>query len=327
MINANDENNEYPAPLSHGKLPRQFDIDVTEDVPENLRTFSNQPSLQPLQHSTIDRTELQDVSINPIAPYHPLWLKGVGKPKRVSQFGKPKQKLWHRGSELEPCFIWYPNDRKTYHDTNYPWGCVCKIINSSGGYGSGVIVGPRHVLTASHVIDWDVNSVSVEVHRSGSFFSAITAGIHARYITKITSDPGYSDVDEDYAVIITADRIGDRFGYLGVLTYDSKWDNEPHWRSIGYADDLGNRWFPIYQRDKSLDEDEVDYGSGRAMTTSADLFKGQSGSPMFGFWDTGPYVVAVVSAFGSIFLSGDENWCSGGSALTQLVNNARSLFP
>jgi len=73
-----------------------------------------------------------------------------------------------------------------------------------------------------------------------------------------------------------------------------------------------------------MDEDEWDYGSGRAMTTSADIMPGQSGSPMFGYWDDEvPDVVAVVSAHGSVWASGTENWCAGGTDLGRLVRQAR----
>ena len=63
------------------------------------------------------------------------------------------------------------------------------------------------------------------------------------------------------------------------------------------------------------------------MTTAADLKKGQSGSPMFGRWKDGRYVVAVMSSEGTVFASGMENWCSGGSDLTRLVRKARTDFP
>jgi V8-like Glu-specific endopeptidase len=229
---------------------------------------------------------------------------------------------------LDPLFIWGADDRHVYNDTNYPWGCVCRIVTAIG-VGSGVIVGPRHVLTASHIVDWNTNGAgTVEVHRAGPSVSAISAIVRVWYFTKIIP-PGvdWSEVDEDYAVLITADRIGDRFGWLGVRTYRSRWDDEPYWENIGYADDVAGQMFAIHQRDKELDEDEFDYGSGRSMTTSADTLKGQSGSPLFAFWADGPYVVAVVSAQGTYFLSGDENWCSGGSQMTRLVNHARSNDP
>ncbi len=63
------------------------------------------------------------------------------------------------------------------------------------------------------------------------------------------------------------------------------------------------------------------------MTTSADVIKGQSGAPMFGFWDGLAYVVAVTSAEGVIFASGTENWCSGGSDLNRLIGIAREDHP
>ncbi|MFE1927494.1 hypothetical protein ACFW91_33680 [Streptomyces asoensis] len=50
---------------------------------------------------------------------------------------------------------------------------------------------------------------------------------------------------------------------------------------MGYASDIAEGKMPIFENRKNLDEDEWDYGGGRAMTTSADLMRGQSGSPMF----------------------------------------------
>jgi len=112
-------------------------------------------------------------------------------------------------------------------------------------------------------------------------------------------------------VIATDQRLGDRFGWMGTRTYDSAWDGEDYWRSIGYPGDMpegAGGLFPVHQRDQNLDEDEWDYGSARAMTTSADVMEGQSGSPIFGFWpdDIVPYVVAVVAAHGSVYASGTE---------------------
>ena len=78
---------------------------------------------------------------------------------------------------------------------------------------------------------------------------------------------------------------------------------------------------------KNLDEDEWDVGSARAMTTSADVMRGQSGSPVFALWPDGSYVVAVVSAEGTVWASGLENWCSGGSDLPRLVHLARTEDP
>lgn len=77
-------------------------------------------------------------------------------------------------------------------------------------------------------------------------------------------------MDEDYAVIVLTQRLGDRFGFFGTKRYDASWDDDAVWDTIGYASDVAQSNFPIFQLNVSLDEDELDLGSGRAMTTSAD---------------------------------------------------------
>lgn len=312
------------SPLTSATLARAvFDVAGSGKPPEELRTLELLPRLRPFSHNVIDREKLIDVRTDPTDAFRPEWCSSSVRPRRAMPQPQAKRTLWHHGAEMEPLFIWNPDDRKPYNDTTYPWGCVCKVLTATGS-GSGVIVGPRHVLTASHVIDWSSAAGTVEVHRAGPAVSAITAIEAVWYYTKVTgSTVGYSEVDEDYAVIITADRIGDLFGWLGTRTYNSSWDDEDYWWNIGYPGDVANQDWPIFQPWKALDEDEWDWGPARSMTTTADTWKGQSGSPLFGFWDDGPYVVSVVSAHGTFFLSGDENWCAGGSYLTKLVRHAR----
>src|SRR5262249_34400599 len=145
---------------------------------------------------------------------------------------------------------------------------------------------PRHVLTASHVVDWSTDQPErIEIHFAGNTPRATGFTSVAWAFTQIQGDSAPSDqLDEDYAVIVMNEneRFGDQFGWLGTKEYDSSWDGETYWSSMGYD---ANGTFPMFQTDRWLDEDALDFGSGRAMTTSADLVGGQSGSPMFGFWD------------------------------------------
>ena len=48
--------------------------------------------------------------------------------------------------------VFGPDDRRVYYSTAYPWRCVGKVETPLGS-GSGVMVGQRHLLTCSHVID------------------------------------------------------------------------------------------------------------------------------------------------------------------------------
>jgi V8-like Glu-specific endopeptidase len=285
------------------------------------------PQIKAFEVELAEPKELARFSDEPIAPVRGQWFGGDIRPQKTMAAGRFRTGVRYRGHELEPLWVLGADDRRTYSDTRYPWGCVCKI-NTSAGSGSGVIVGPRHVLTASHVVNWSVsNGVngSVDVHRAGGAVSMTTAITHVHAFTRVTGTVSWSELDEDYAVLVTAARIGDIFGWFGARTYNSSWDRDRYWFNIGYPGDVAGGNFPIYQDRRWLDEHAWDFGGGRAMDTDADTFFGQSGGPMAAFWSDGPYVVSVVSAQSRS--GARENYCSGGGDLPRLVRRALSRHP
>lgn len=58
------------------------------------------------------------------------------------------------GPGVPPGVIFQPEDRRAFRDRNFPWGAMGRI-DTQLGKGSGFVVGPRHIMTASHVLDWD----------------------------------------------------------------------------------------------------------------------------------------------------------------------------
>ena len=225
-----------------------------------------------------------------------------------------------------PTTIFRPDGRRPYYDERYPWRCLVRLTTPSGWSGSGVLIGPRHVLTASHSIDWTPGWAQVDVLYTNSLSLAQSGATHAYAETKV--GPGQisdADSDEDYAVIVLDQRLGDRFGWLGARTYDSDWDDEQlAWRSIGYPQDWSaTGQTAAYQRDFLLNELGADLGSARLIRSDTfDNWLGQSGSPIFGFWSDGPYAVGVVSGQGA-----DYNYISGGSLLASIVQRARNDHP
>jgi V8-like Glu-specific endopeptidase len=228
-----------------------------------------------------------------------------------------------RGNELDPFTIFPPEGRRAYDDQTFPWRCVCQVASGVKG-GSGVLIGSRHVLTASHVFDWRANSASVTLIQGGRVLDR-AAATHVMAYEKI-DDVTYNNADDDYAVLILNKRLGDPFGILGCKTYDSDWDDETaNWHNIAYAPDFSNTT-PVHQTSFFLDEDDFDLGGGRMLITkTGDFVKGMSGSPVFGFWNNGPFVVGVASAGASGL--GNYNAIAGGNNLTRLVNKARADFP
>ena len=49
--------------------------------------------------------------------------------------------------------IFGADNRRAFRDTAYPWSTI-GLVQTNRGSGSGVMIGPRHLLTVSHVIDW-----------------------------------------------------------------------------------------------------------------------------------------------------------------------------
>jgi len=309
-------------PLSGEEKRRLMRQDPTEKVPEKLAALDDSgPPAKTVKFIDREAARKLDAPAT-LKGYAPPWLGVSFAPKRAG--APPPPIVTRRGKRLDPLVIHQPDDRRIYNDTTYPWGCVCRITRPDGRRGSGVLIGARHVLTASHVVQWNTNVAErIEVHFAGNSARA-TAFTEVAYAYTQIGDVTSSTVDEDYAVIVLTQRLGDRFGFFGTKLYDSSWDDDTVWDTIGYAIDVAQTNFPTFQRNVSLDEDEFDLGSGRAMTTSADAMPIQSGSPMFGRWTGDPvaYAVAVMSAQG-----GGDNWCAGGSDLNRIVRHARTQNP
>ncbi len=245
------------------------------------------------------------------------------EPKLLPLSPEPRLRLGRY--EVQPLAgIFPPDGRRNYTDTEFPWRCVCKVSSGSRG-GCGVLIGARHVLTASHVIDWRARVASVSFIRNGTSFASAQAIMGFRY-EEIT-DVEYENADSDYCVLVLDTRLGDTLGFLGAKTYDSGWDDDVTvWVNIAYASDVGAGNNPTFQTNFSLDEDDFDLGGGRTLfTDTGDFVKGMSGSPVFGSFAGRRRVVGVVSAEASGLY--DYNLIAGGQDLTDLIRTARAEAP
>lgn len=241
-----------------------------------------------------------------------------------------------------PLRTYRPDGRRVFSDTTYPWRCCGRVITPAGS-ASGALVGPRHLLTVSHVVDWQENEGRTGWLRfepgyfDGNRFPAANAIEVYAFERIVATTVDAFDIAADYVVCVLDRDVGTDFGWFGSTSYDGAWDEYKYWSHVGYPIDLGGGTRPAYEGPVTVKNSWrpgfLENGFGRNLLTKASTSHGDSGGPFFGWWETGPYIVGVVCASGTLspVLSYPfpriGNWIGGGSPLPTLVNLARTEFP
>jgi V8-like Glu-specific endopeptidase len=220
------------------------------------------------------------------------------------------------------------DDRRAFRDTAYPWSTV-GLVETNRGTGSGVMIGPRHLLTVSHVIDWSAPAgfAADWVRFTPSYYDGTAPfgeayGSHIYWYVQEDGDGFISgnEGDYDYAVVVLDRRLGETTGWMGARGYDDAWDSLDVWSHMGYPGDLNSGQRPTWQGGFRVDGSDA---AAQSILHRADVFPGQSGGPVFGFWagDVGPRAVAVQS-----WQNSSDNGASGSAAMRDLVARARTEF-
>lgn len=208
-------------------------------------------------------------------------------------------------------------------------------------FGTGVLVGPRHVLTSSHNVDWDFPIVNFRAHQWGNDFNLTnnwsTDIWHYEKIlpTYITPD----NIVKDFVVCVLDEPVGEWLGWMGTTTFKWQYENSRAFQHCGYTDNVPEgsllSLFPTHQEGVLLEFNNLfprlDF---RALTSqTGDMLPGHSGGPVFGWWYTkdarGNYAYHP-HAVG--FYSGgpycNRNWFAGaGTAMVNLIELAKAQHP
>lgn len=226
--------------------------------------------------------------------------------------------------------VFNPDNRYTFSDTSFPW-CTVGRVDTPGGQASGVMIGPRHLLTCSHAIQWNADGSAGWVKFTPSYFDGSTPfgvawgtwiyweGLKV-FGPTINADEGR----HDYVCVVLNWNIGNVTGWMGARTYSDSWDGGNYWSHIGYPGDLAGGQRPSYQGSISLDGSFWDPQAHQRIYHQGDVWPGQSGGPFFGWWagDGWPSVVADQSG-----QTPAENSASGGAHMVDCIIRARADFP
>ncbi len=244
-------------------------------------------------------------------------------PQFTKSYFSKSDKMGNPGTTVFP-----PENRAVYSDTSYPWSTIGRV-DTPVGQATGVMVGPRHLLTVSHTIQWNADGTTGWVQFRPGYFAPSTPFGEAWAITtyfkvKVVG-PTIDSYEEqfDYVVVVLDRNIGNFTGWMGSKSYTDTWDGNAYWFHAGYPGDLtaGNK--PTYEGNIALDGDNSQNDAHEIMRHRGDVWPGQSGGPYAGWWpDNFPYVVSVQSWQNSSY-----NGASGGVDLVDLIIRARTDFP
>lgn len=179
-------------------------------------------------------------------------------------------------------------ERAEQLNTGYPWSTIGKVDvidprNPSARHpvGSGVLVGPNLMLTASHVAPWGKSPWSMKFTPAlrdstapfGSSFVQTFRGVQ-----DFNGHPGL-----DYVICKLFTRLGDRVGWMGTQCFGNQDKYKDFaWVSVGYPTDSFNGKRPVVEPFVPVADVDSD-ADGVELETHTFATAGWSGGPLWSF--------------------------------------------
>jgi V8-like Glu-specific endopeptidase len=305
------------------------------------RTFSSKFVTPKVK--TVDARRLRrNPEFRELEGFRPAHLDFRALPQELVASLRQTNRIRHAGIKVRrntstPTSVFAPEDRFTFNDTAFPWS-TCGRVDTAAGWGSGVMIGPRHFMTASHVVNWGPNNTAGWIKFTPLQFDDTTP-FGTAFATRIYSwlkADGSDQLDRDetafdYVVCVLERRLGEVTGWMGSRGYSTDWDGDAVWGHIGYPFDLAGGKRPAFVGYQAFDSTFTRTVGGRdsfGIQHRIDAVGGQSGGPYFGWWGDEPWPRVVGTQSGENQGGpGGPNNCGGGNPLPELINHARTVEP
>jgi hypothetical protein len=213
--------------------------------------------------------------------------------------------------------------------TDFPWRCIGKVFTGDAtGWtsgGTGVLVGPNLMMTASHVWPWDVPG------RWMLFSPGFRDGRQHpdSFVTRVLGvrpDDGPSGFD--YVICQLQKPLGEMLGWMGSQSFAEEEDYyAPRWISVGYPSWFFNGTRPAAEF--GIDIDDIDDDDpGLELETNFDDANGGgwSGGPLWGFIDNDPRVIGIKSGWEWDVYDPARGVFAGGTLMVDLIKHGLANF-
>jgi protease YdgD len=177
------------------------------------------------------------------------------------------------------------DDRQIVDGPGRPWQSIGRINNNGRSFCTGVLIGPRQVLTAAHCVRSHIAGRAWSPPSALHFLAGYTRGEYLAYsgviaLSIVPSKPGLSKYENDIAVLTLAAPIGSSIGYLPVEKFDRvRWlEDRKHgvlYSQAGYSHDKSH----ILTRHRECSITGF-AENGRLFMHACDATHGDSGSPI-----------------------------------------------
>ncbi len=221
--------------------------------------------------------------------------------------------------------------------TFFPWRTFGKVFvgtdpnfRNEDGSGSGVLVGPNLMMTASHMVPWDISSGFWWMRFAPGFREGEPNG--SSFVTKVRGIRVDTDDFEasgyDYVICRLAQPMGSLLGWMGTQSFasESSYKNR-RWISVGYPGWFFNANLPAVEFDIDIDDiDNDDPGLELEITQGQAAGDGWSGGPLWGVVDNDFRVIGIKSGTEKDELDPRREVFSGGRHLVDLVKHGLAHF-
>jgi hypothetical protein len=220
--------------------------------------------------------------------------------------------------------------------TFYPWRTIGKVFvgtdpnfRNEDSSGSGVLVGPNLMMTASHMVPWESSAGFWWMRFAPGFRDGEPNG--SSFVTKVRGiriEGAFEASGYDYVICRLQKPMGSALGWMGSQSFGDEDDyTSRRWISVGYPGWFFDAKRPAVEFDIDIDDiDNDDPGLELEITHGQAGGDGWSGGPLWGVIDNDVRIIGIRSGSEKDELDPRRGVFSGGRLMVDLIKHGLAHF-